>query len=73
MLANIVQSVYIDPEWVAAEYLSRCKAGAWKPENTKESLKCFNLERIINAAQYDLDKPDVVGMEQYMEGTHMRK
>ena len=28
MLANIVQSAYINPEWVAAEYLSRCKAGA---------------------------------------------
>ena len=73
MLTNIVQSVYIDPEWVAAEYLSRCKVGAWKKENTVKSLKCFNLERIINAAQYDLDKPDMGGVEQYMEGIHMGK
>ncbi len=34
MLASIVHTVYIDNARVAAEYLRRCKAGAWKKENT---------------------------------------
>ena len=34
LLSNIVQHMYIDPEWVASEYLKRCKKGAWKKENT---------------------------------------
>jgi hypothetical protein len=29
MLSSIVQSLYIDPDWVAAEYLRRCKKGCW--------------------------------------------
>ncbi|EJK63933.1 hypothetical protein THAOC_15380 [Thalassiosira oceanica] len=49
MLASLVRNVYINEEWVAQEYLRRCKAGAWKPENTAEALKCWNLEQIIEA------------------------
>ena len=48
MLA-IVQNVYIDIDWVAEEYLRRCSKGCWKSENTAESLKCQNLERVIDA------------------------
>ena len=48
MLASIVQNVYIDTHWVAQEYLRRCQAGSWKKENTAESLKCWNLERILD-------------------------
>ena len=33
---------------VAQEYLRRCNAGSWKKENTLESLKCWNLERILD-------------------------
>ena len=47
------------------------QVGAWKKENTVESLKCFNLERVLTTAQFDLDTPDRVGMDQYMEGVHM--
>ena len=36
MLSNIVQNVHIDPEWVASEYLKRCKKGARKKENTMD-------------------------------------
>jgi len=68
MLSHVVQSVYIDPEWVAAEYSRRCKKGAWKKGNTEDSLKCFNLERILTATQYNLDIPDEWRMDQYMEG-----
>jgi hypothetical protein len=30
MLSSILRVVYINPEWVAKEYLQRCKSGAWK-------------------------------------------
>ena len=43
-------------DWVANEYLDRAKRGAWKKENTVESLKCWNLERVIVAE--DFGKPD---------------
>ena len=49
MLASIVQNVYIDIDWVAEEYLRRCSKGCWKSENTAELLKCWNLERVIDA------------------------
>ena len=65
LLLNIVQNMYIDPEWVASEYLKRCKKGAWKKENTVDALKCFNLERILTASQFNLETPDEVGMEKH--------
>ena len=36
-------------DWVAKEYLRWCKAGAWKKENTEDALKCWNLERVLDA------------------------
>ena len=57
MLGFMVHRVYIDIEWVAREYLRRCKAGAWKKENTEEALKCWNLERIIDAESMGLGAP----------------
>ena len=63
LLSIIVQNMYIDPEWVASEYLKRCKKGAWKKENTVDALKCFYLERILTASQFNLETPDKVGME----------
>ena len=68
MLSNIVQNVYIDPEWLATEYLRRCKKGVCEKENTVDALKCYNLEWIITATQFNLDTPDEVGMDQYIEG-----
>ena len=49
MMASILNKVYISKEWVAKEYLRRCRKGAWKKENTEEALKCWNLERILDA------------------------
>ena len=49
MMASILQKVYTSKEWVTKEYLRRCKKGVWKEENTKEALKCWNLERNIDA------------------------
>ena len=57
MMASILQKVYISKEWVAKEYLRRCKKGAWKKENTEEALKCLNLERIIDADLMGDGKP----------------
>jgi hypothetical protein len=68
LLASILASVYIDPKVVATEYLARCKRGAWKKENTVESLKCFNLERMIAAEEMGMPVPDDVEIEQYMKG-----
>ena len=48
MLVNIMRVVYIDPEWVACEYMGRTKAGVWKVADD-EALKCFNLECILDA------------------------
>lgn len=39
ILVNILCNVYIDSDWVAAEYLRHCKMGAWKKENTINSMK----------------------------------
>ena len=57
MLAFILRTVYIDPELVAKEYLQRCKVGAWKTKNTEDALKCWNLERILDAESYGITLP----------------
>jgi hypothetical protein len=59
MLASIMQVVYIDPEWVACEYMRRTRAGVWKAADN-EALKCFNLERILDAeTQGHLEPPEL--------------
>ena len=63
MLASIIQSVYIDNHWVAQQYIEQCKKGSWKKENTEEALKCWNLERIIDAEQQGKDAPSELKLE----------
>ncbi len=36
---------------------------SWKKENTKEALKCWNLERIIDAEQQGRGTPDELRLE----------
>jgi hypothetical protein len=50
--------------------LKRCEAGAWKKENTVESLKCFNLEPIINAVDCGsgTELSQDIDIEQYLAG-----
>ena len=62
MVASIIQKVYIDKEWMAEEYLKRCKKGAWKKENMEEALKCWNLERIIDADLMGNSQPSKLTM-----------
>ena len=60
--ALIIQNVYIDNDWVAQQYIERGKRGSWKKENTEEALKCWNLERIIDAEQQGNDAPSALKM-----------
>ncbi len=60
MLSSILRVVYINPEWVAKEYLRRCKSGALKQVSDEKSLKCWNLDRILEAEQFgELEKQDL--------------
>ena len=66
LLSSIVNKVYIDPEWVADEYLRRCKAGEWKKYIDEEALKCWNLERIIDAKLFGKDEPPGLSIEELL-------
>ncbi len=65
MLASIVHTVYIDNTWVAVEYLRRCKAGAWKKENTAEAVRCWNLKHILDAEQHGQPMPEELTMDDF--------
>ena len=61
-----LRKVYIDEEWVAQEYLRRCKAGisGKAKQNDKDSLnKCWNLEHIIEAELVGVPVPNDLSME----------
>ena len=58
LLSSILQKVYIDVDWVAKEYLRRCKKGAWKKGLTDDAVKCWNLERILDAELQGVSKPE---------------
>jgi hypothetical protein len=47
---------------VAQQYIEQRKRG-WKKESTEEALKCWNLERIIDAEQQGKDAPSELKME----------
>ena len=70
MLTSIVQNVFIDENWVANEYLERCKKGKWTKMNDDEAVKCWNLERIIDAEEKGVEMPqpltlnDLLGEEE---------
>jgi len=40
MLMSLMQNIFIDNNWVANEYLERCKKGKWTKKNDDEALKC---------------------------------
>jgi hypothetical protein len=66
MLAYIMQSVFIDPKWVADEYLRRCKAGKWSNDSAEDALKCFNFERILDAEVFGMEVPGEISLDDYM-------
>ena len=57
-LSFIIPKMYIDLEWVANEYFSRCKKGLWTKEEGEDAVKCWNLERVINAELLGLRRPN---------------
>jgi hypothetical protein len=67
LLADILPKLYINPSDIATQYLMRCESGSWKKENTMDSLKCFNLERIIEAEVFNTKMPEPVPIETYMK------
>ncbi len=64
MLSSILKAVYADPEWVAQEYLRRCKNGAWKEGDDQDALKCWNLEQLLEAATFGQPKPTELTMSE---------
>ena len=66
MLASMLPKVYIDVEWVAQEYMKRCKAGQWKKENTQDELKCWNLERVLDSEMHRTLTPPPLTLEQLL-------
>jgi hypothetical protein len=58
MLSSIVQRLYIDEKWVAAEYLRRRK--------NVDALKCWNLERILDAELLNEPVPSELTMEDFI-------
>jgi hypothetical protein len=56
----IVNSLYIDPDFIAVEYLQRCCQKKWKKSNDEEALKCLNLELALEAELEN--KPSVLKM-----------
>ena len=68
MLSHMLEHIYIDPKWVAKEYQRRNKAKAWVLQKDDDSLKCFNLERILEAEEKGKDAPVDLTIQEYREG-----
>ena len=67
LMAVILNTIYIDKKWVAEEYLRRCKAGAWSKERTEDALKCWNLERVIEAELMGKLEPEELTMKELIQ------
>lgn len=46
--------------------MSRCKTGVLKKEIPQESLKCYNLELIIEADLVGKEEPNEIILEDYV-------
>lgn len=66
MLSTILQTVYVDPKAVADEYQRRCAVKAWKSTQTEDALKCWNLERIIEAEMLHAPLPAEMTMKDFL-------
>lgn len=62
ILAATIRKVYIEYKWVAKEYLHHSREKLWDAKTTKYTLKCFNIERIIEAALNGTVKPEELTM-----------
>lgn len=66
MLSAIVGHVYINEETVAKEYLRRCRTGAWKEKSNEDAVKCWNLERLIDAETHAKTNPVAMTLSDLM-------
>ncbi len=55
------------PNKYGKEYLVRCKEGIWSKERTDEALKCWNLERIIEAELMGKLEQEELTMEEHIQ------
>ena len=67
MLASILHTVYVDPKKVVNEYLRRCKKNTWKSASTDDALKCFNLERLIDAETLGQPAPEALTLRDLID------
>ena len=67
VLASMIRKVYIDYERVTTEYLHCSREKLWDDDTTKETLKCFNLKRIIEAYLHGRDKPPELTIDNLLE------
>lgn len=52
-----LQGIYFGEQWVAEEYLRWYRNSAWEESMDKHTLKCWNLEQIIEAEFLSAPKP----------------
>jgi hypothetical protein len=64
MLTSLVQDVCIDDNWVANEYLERCKNCQWIKKSDNEASNRWNLERIIDAEEKGTKMPKPTTFEE---------
>ena len=64
LLAKNLPNIYVDDDWVTREYIRRCEQKEWKAEEDAEALKCWNLERLVEA---ELTGGNPIGGELTME------
>jgi len=66
MLSTILPTVYVDPKEVADEYQRRCASKTWKSRQTEDALKCWNLERLIEAEMRHAPVPAEMTMAEFL-------
>ena len=69
MLTKIIPKVHIDKDWVAPDYLRRCMESVRKEESNNEVLKCWNLERILDAELLGNEMPPELTIDDLMNGS----
>ncbi len=63
LMASIINKIYIYKKYVAKDYLRCCKEGSWYAEKTKDALKCWNLERVLDAELMGKQAPALLTLE----------
>ncbi len=67
LMSSIINKIYIDKKWVAKEYLRRCKEGSWDAQKTEDALKCWNLERVLDAELMGKQAPEEMTLEDFLK------